>query len=142
MSERDSRDPRPVEEFFAAERAAVHPAEAGEDRWEQIVHQSTRGGRPWFALFMGALGALAAVATPEVLEEMSQLAQAIRVDDAVVGYIVDLARRTRDDRAIELGAGERTRSRRRGQRPATEAAGRARARRRRVGVGHPRPAQR
>ncbi|BDZ57805.1 WD40/YVTN/BNR-like repeat-containing protein [Barrientosiimonas endolithica] len=61
MSERDSRDPRPVEEFFAAERAAVHPAEAGEDRWEQIVHQSTRGGRPWFALFMGALGALAAV---------------------------------------------------------------------------------
>ena len=68
---------------------------------ERIVQNHARG------FDSNDLGALASVTTPEALEEMSQLAQAIRVDDAVVGYIVDLARRTRDDRAIELGASPR-----------------------------------
>ena len=31
----------------------------------------------------------------------------MRVDDAVVAYIVELVRRTRDDKAIELGASPR-----------------------------------
>ena len=53
------------------------------------------------------LSAIAAVTSPEQIEEMSQLAQQVRVEDAVVGYVVDLARRTREDRAIELGASPR-----------------------------------
>jgi len=50
---------------------------------------------------------LEAVATPDVIVAMQQYAQAVRVDDAVISYIVDLVRRTREDRAIELGASPR-----------------------------------
>ena len=38
---------------------------------------------------------------------MQRHAQNVRVDDAVIAYIVSLVRRTRDDRAIELGASPR-----------------------------------
>ncbi len=53
------------------------------------------------------LSALTAAVTPEELVAMQEYAQRIRIDDAVVGYIVDLVRRTREDRAIELGASPR-----------------------------------
>jgi len=46
-------------------------------------------------------------ATAELLLAMQTWAQQIRVDDAIVGYVVDLVRRTREDRAIELGASPR-----------------------------------
>ncbi len=38
---------------------------------------------------------------------MQACAAAVRVDDAIVSYIVDLVRRTREDRSIELGASPR-----------------------------------
>jgi MoxR-like ATPase len=38
---------------------------------------------------------------------MQQHAQGVRVDDAVIAYIVELVRRSRDDKAIELGASPR-----------------------------------
>ena len=38
---------------------------------------------------------------------MQQHAQGVRVDDAVVTYVVEMVRRTRDDKAIELGASPR-----------------------------------
>jgi MoxR-like ATPase len=47
------------------------------------------------------------VVTPATILEMQRHAQALRVDDAVIAYIVDLVRQTRDDRAIELGASPR-----------------------------------
>ncbi len=53
------------------------------------------------------LSQLGPVTTPEELLAMSAIARGVRVDDAVVGYVVDLARRTREDRAIELGASPR-----------------------------------
>ena len=53
------------------------------------------------------LSALAAVTTPEEIVAMQAHANRVRVDDAIVAYIVDLARRTREDRAIELGASPR-----------------------------------
>ena len=53
------------------------------------------------------LGSLRAVTSAHEVVEMQQHARAVRIDDAVVGYIVELVRRTRDDRAIELGASPR-----------------------------------
>jgi MoxR-like ATPase len=53
------------------------------------------------------LTALSPVVTPAAILEMQAHAQAVRVDDAVVAYMVDLVRQTRDDRAIELGASPR-----------------------------------
>jgi MoxR-like ATPase len=53
------------------------------------------------------LRALGAATTPAELAEMQTYAQSVRVDDVVVGYIVELVRRTRDDKAIELGASPR-----------------------------------
>ena len=47
------------------------------------------------------------VVDASTLVEMSHVAEQVRVDDAVVGYMVDLVRRTRDDRTIELGASPR-----------------------------------
>ena len=38
---------------------------------------------------------------------MQQFAQGVHVDDAMIAYIVELVRRTRDDKAIELGASPR-----------------------------------
>ncbi len=51
--------------------------------------------------------ALDAVSSPAEILEMQAHAQAVKVDDAIIGYIVDMVRRTRDDRAIELGASPR-----------------------------------
>jgi MoxR-like ATPase len=53
------------------------------------------------------LSRLEPAVSPEIIVAMQEHAQRMRVDDAVVGYIVDLVRRTRDDRAIELGASPR-----------------------------------
>jgi MoxR-like ATPase len=53
------------------------------------------------------LSYLRAVTSPAELAAMQAFAQSVRIDDAVVGYIVDLTRRTREDRAIELGASPR-----------------------------------
>ncbi len=53
------------------------------------------------------LSGLTAVTTPEELLAMHLAASKVRVDDSVVEYIVDLTRRTREDRAIELGASPR-----------------------------------
>lgn len=68
---------------------------------QQIVRNHATGFDPT------DLSQLAAVTTPEEIVAMSQVARTVRVDDAVVGYVVDLVRRTRDDRAIELGASPR-----------------------------------
>jgi MoxR-like ATPase len=53
------------------------------------------------------LSALGPVTSPAEIAAMQHLARGIRVDDAVVAYIVELVRRTRDDKAIELGASPR-----------------------------------
>jgi MoxR-like ATPase len=53
------------------------------------------------------LSRLQAVVSPAVIGEMQDAVQAIRADDAIISYIVDLVRRTRDDRSIELGASPR-----------------------------------
>lgn len=53
------------------------------------------------------LSALGAVTSPEELVAMRAAAARVRVDEAIVGYVVDLTRRTREDRSIELGASPR-----------------------------------
>lgn len=68
---------------------------------QQIVKNHARGFDPT------DLSRLEPTTTPEEILAMSALARAIRVEDAVVGYVVDLVRRTREDRAIELGASPR-----------------------------------
>jgi MoxR-like ATPase len=53
------------------------------------------------------LSSLRPVVNPQRIAEMQAAVQGIRVDDSIVAYVVDLVRRTRDDRAIELGASPR-----------------------------------
>jgi MoxR-like ATPase len=53
------------------------------------------------------LGAVQLATKPDELLAMQAWAQNVRVDDAIVGYVVDVVRRTREDRAIELGASPR-----------------------------------
>jgi MoxR-like ATPase len=53
------------------------------------------------------LSALQAATSPHEIAAMQQHAQGVRVDDAVVTYVVEMVRRTRDDKAIELGASPR-----------------------------------
>ncbi len=53
------------------------------------------------------LSGLRGVTAPAEIAAMQAYAQGVKIDDAIVGYIVDLARRTREDRAIELGASPR-----------------------------------
>ena len=53
------------------------------------------------------LSQLEAVTTPAEIAAMQRYAQSIKADDAIIAYIVDLTRRTREDRAIELGASPR-----------------------------------
>ena len=53
------------------------------------------------------LSALQAVTSAQEIAMMQLHAQGVRIDDAVVAYIVELVRRTRDDKAIELGASPR-----------------------------------
>jgi MoxR-like ATPase len=68
---------------------------------QQIVKNHATGFDPT------DLSRLEAVTTPDEIVAMSRIARSIRVEDAVVGYVVDLVRRTREDRAIELGASPR-----------------------------------
>jgi MoxR-like ATPase len=68
---------------------------------ERIVRNHASGFDPT------DLSTLAPATTPDELVAMSALARKIRVDDAIIAYAVDLARRTREDRAIELGASPR-----------------------------------
>jgi MoxR-like ATPase len=53
------------------------------------------------------LSALQAVTSPQEIADMQLHAQSVRIEDAVVAYIVEVVRRTRDDKAIELGASPR-----------------------------------
>ncbi len=53
------------------------------------------------------LSALAPVTSPIELVAMQQHARGVRVDDAVIAYIVEIVRRTREDAAIDLGASPR-----------------------------------
>ena len=53
------------------------------------------------------LSGLQPVSTPAEIVAMQAIAQSVKIDDSVIGYIVDLARRTREDRSIELGASPR-----------------------------------
>ena len=50
---------------------------------------------------------LNASTNPDEILAMQQFAQGVRVDDQIIAYLVDLVRRTREDRAIELGASPR-----------------------------------
>ena len=68
---------------------------------QQIVKNHATGFDPT------DLSQLAAVTTPEEISAMSASARSIRVEDAVIAYVVDVVRRTREDRAIELGASPR-----------------------------------
>jgi MoxR-like ATPase len=68
---------------------------------QQIVKNHATGFDPT------DLSRLEPVTTPDEIVAMSRIARSIRVEDAVVGYVVDLVRRTREDRAIELGASPR-----------------------------------
>jgi MoxR-like ATPase len=53
------------------------------------------------------LRALEAATSPDELIAMRTAASKVRVDDAIIEYVVELARKTREDRAIELGASPR-----------------------------------
>lgn len=68
---------------------------------EKIVKQHARGFDP------KDVSSLAPATTPEEIVAMQRLCEQVRVDDAIVTYMVELVRRTREDRAIELGASPR-----------------------------------
>ncbi len=53
------------------------------------------------------LSRVEAAVSPEHILAMQRCAQAVRADTAIIAYMVDLVRRTREDRAIELGASPR-----------------------------------
>src|SRR5688572_14556000 len=63
----------------------------GRDVEEKIVRNHATGFDPT------DLSQLPAVTTPEELLAMSALARGVRVEDAVIAYVVDLVRRTRTD---------------------------------------------
>jgi MoxR-like ATPase len=50
---------------------------------------------------------LQAVATPEEVREMQELRKQVRVEESVRGYVLDIARSTREHEEIELGASPR-----------------------------------
>ena len=83
---------------FLFKLAVSYPPNEGE---RTIVRQHAAGFDP------ADLCALGAVSSPEEVVAMQQYARSVRIDDAVVAYIVELVRRTRDDSAIELGASPR-----------------------------------
>jgi MoxR-like ATPase len=53
------------------------------------------------------LRSLEPATTAHEIVTMQSFAQRVKIDDVVVSYIVELVRRTRDDKAIELGASPR-----------------------------------
>jgi MoxR-like ATPase len=76
-------------------------ADPPRDIERQIVRNHATGFDP------SDLSSVAAAVKTETLIEMQKHAQAVRIDDAVVSYIVDLVRQTRSDRSLELGASPR-----------------------------------
>ncbi len=68
---------------------------------ERIVKNHAAGFDP------NDLVGIAAATSPEELLAMQAVARKVRVDDAIVEYVVALARQTRADRALELGASPR-----------------------------------
>lgn len=67
----------------------------------EIVRNHARGFDP------SDLSSVMPVVKTETLLEMQKCAQSVRIDDAVIAYIVDLVRQTREDRSLELGASPR-----------------------------------
>jgi MoxR-like ATPase len=67
----------------------------------QIVRNHATGFDP------SDLSNVVPVVKAETLVEMQKHAQSVRIDDAVISYIVDLVRQTRQDRSLELGASPR-----------------------------------
>jgi MoxR-like ATPase len=53
------------------------------------------------------LGVVQTVAAPADIVAMQLHCQSVRVDEAVIAYIVELVRRTREDKAVEVGASPR-----------------------------------
>jgi MoxR-like ATPase len=53
------------------------------------------------------ISSVEAVCSPEKLISMQNQARAVKVDDKVIAYAVEIVRRTRQDRAIEIGASPR-----------------------------------
>jgi MoxR-like ATPase len=53
------------------------------------------------------LSALSAVTAPDELLAMQRFATTVRVDDAVIAYLVEIVRKTREDPSIEVGASPR-----------------------------------
>ncbi len=86
-----------LDRFLMKLTASDPPAE--EER--RIVRNHADGFDP------SDLRALSVVTSPAELAAMQACAQGVRIDDAIIAYIVDLTRRTREDRAIELGASPR-----------------------------------
>ena len=68
---------------------------------ERIVKHHAQGFDP------KDISSLAPASSPEEIARLQRVVGAVRVDDAIVSYMVELVRRTRDDRAIELGASPR-----------------------------------
>lgn len=68
---------------------------------ERIVKHHAQGFDP------KDISSLAPASNPEEIARLQRVVSAVRVDDAIVSYMVELVRRTRDDRAIELGASPR-----------------------------------
>jgi MoxR-like ATPase len=68
---------------------------------QQIVRHHASGFDP------SDLRGLQAVTSPDEIVRMQHYVQSVTIHDAVIAYIVELTRRTREDRAIELGASPR-----------------------------------
>ncbi len=68
---------------------------------ERIVRHHAAGFDP------RDLARVEAATSPHEIVAMQRLCEAVRVDDAIIAYMVELVRRTREDRAIELGASPR-----------------------------------
>ena len=83
---------------FLMKLAAVDPPADEEAR---IVRKHADGFDP------SDLSPLHPVTTPAEIAAMQAYAQQVKIHDAVIAYIVDLTRRTREDRMIELGASPR-----------------------------------
>ena len=83
---------------FLMKLTADDPPAAEEQR---IVRNHADGFDP------SDLSPLRPVTSPAEIAAMQVYAQQVRIDDAVIAYIVDLTRRTREDRMIELGASPR-----------------------------------
>jgi MoxR-like ATPase len=86
-----------LDRFMVKLRVADPPREVE----ERIVMLHAHGFDP------GTLGVVSPVATPDIVIAMQRAARAVTVDPAIVSYMVELVRRTREDRAIELGASPR-----------------------------------